>query len=90
MKKSFILASILATAMVLGPSAAFAQTDQTTTAPVATDTPAPGATANPMDTTAPEANAAPAPGGGNGLWGLIGLIGLVGLVGARRNRTTIS
>lgn len=90
---SFILAALLALGYGLQPHAALAQATDQTTAPVATDTPAPGSTMNPMasPTTAPVENTyTTTNGGGSGWWGLIGLIGLLGLFGARRSTTTIS
>jgi MYXO-CTERM domain-containing protein len=89
--KRAIFASVLATALGVVPALALAQTDQTTTAPMATATANPvGATVNPMETAAPVVNTYPASsGGGNsGWWGLIGLIGLLGLFGTRRDHTT--
>ncbi|MBV9717984.1 MAG: hypothetical protein JOZ77_01585 [Candidatus Eremiobacteraeota bacterium] len=90
MRKSVLLVSTFVLGLSLAPTAAPAQTDQTTTAPVATVNPATGATVNPMDnpTAAPVVNNYPAGNGGNGWWGLIGLIGLLGLFGGRNQRTT--
>jgi uncharacterized protein (TIGR03382 family) len=91
MKRSLIFAPMLVLALGLIPSATLAQTDQPSTAPVATDTAAPGATVNPMDTNAPAVNTystTSSNSGNTGWWGLIGLIGLLGLFGARRDRTT--
>jgi MYXO-CTERM domain-containing protein len=98
MRYRFIICSLLTVGLALVPLAATAQTDQTTTAPMATATLNPGATVNPMATASPMGVATATPGttiyqngsgGGNstGWWGLIGLIGLLGLFGGRRNRT---
>ena len=93
MKTSFILAALLALGCALAPHAVLAQATDQTSAPIATDTPAPGSTMNAMasPTTAPVENSYTTTTGGNsGWWGLIGLIGLLGLFGARRSTTTIS
>jgi MYXO-CTERM domain-containing protein len=93
MIKPFITSAALALGIVLLPHGALAQTDQTTTAPVAT------ATANPMatepggtsDSTGSSTTTTTTSGGSStGWWGLLGLIGLLGLFGARRSNTTIT
>jgi hypothetical protein len=97
MRSSFILSAVLALGLGIVPLTVLAQTDQTTTAPMATATinPATGTTENPMvnPTNGPIVNNYPA-GNGNGntgWWGLVGLIGLLGLFGGRsRSTTTIS
>ena len=84
MTRSLILASVFAATLGLLPAASLAQTDQTTTAPMAT------ATVNPVVTAAPETSTSTATttNSNTGWWGLIGLVGLLGLFGTRRDRTT--